>query len=78
MILLPSGSVQEGEPQTLKEVAGNENVCTLCEEFTAQALDYISENKTQTEIITILQNSCSKLKSFQQQVGTFSSCHDRL
>ncbi|KAK9920284.1 hypothetical protein M0R45_028842 [Rubus argutus] len=63
-------SVQEGEPQTLKEVAGNENVCTLCEEFTAQALDYISENKTQTEIITILHNSCSQLKSFQQQCIT--------
>ena len=69
--------MQELEPQTLKEFSGNENVCTLCEEFASQALDYISENKTQLEIITYLHNSCSQLKSFKQQVISFSGCVDR-
>ncbi|XP_050383551.1 uncharacterized protein LOC126800265 [Argentina anserina] len=65
-----SYSVQEREPQTLNEFSGNNNVCTLCEEFASQALDYISENKTQTEIIGIWHNACNQLKSFKQQCVT--------
>ncbi|KAK9290780.1 hypothetical protein L1049_008958 [Liquidambar formosana] len=60
---------QEKEVQA-SEVGRNENVCTLCEEFTAQAVDYLSENKTQTEIIGLLHTSCSKLRSFKQQCIT--------
>lgn len=56
-----------------QEIAGNTKVCTLCEEFASQALDYLSENKTQTEIVEILHNSCSQLQSFKQQVNCFST-----
>ncbi|KAL3830251.1 hypothetical protein ACJIZ3_019053 [Penstemon smallii] len=57
----------EGEAQHVGKISGNENLCTLCEEFTAEALNYLSENKTQTEIISTLHKSCSKIPSFKQQ-----------
>lgn len=66
------------EIQTLQvsgdEFVGNDNVCTLCEEFAGQALDYLGENKTQTEIIETLHQTCSQLHSFKQQVVAFSNC----
>ncbi|KAJ0028848.1 hypothetical protein Pint_35026 [Pistacia integerrima] len=48
----------------------NDNVCTLCEEFAAEAVDYLADNKTQTEIIDMLHMSCSRLASFKQQCKT--------
>ncbi|KAK3017484.1 hypothetical protein RJ639_005988 [Escallonia herrerae] len=48
----------------------NENVCKLCEEFAAEALNYLAENKTQTEIMVILHKSCSKLLSFKEECIT--------
>ncbi|KAK3020893.1 hypothetical protein RJ639_047205 [Escallonia herrerae] len=48
----------------------NENVCTLCEEFAAEALNYLAENKTQTEIMVVLHKSCSKLLSYKEQCIT--------
>lgn len=42
-------------------------LCTLCEEFTAQALDYLNQNKTQDEIVDVLHQTCSRLHSFKQQ-----------
>lgn len=55
-------------PQT--NVDKNENVCTLCEEFSAQALDYLAENKTQKEVVGILHRSCTQLHTFKQQCVT--------
>lgn len=49
--------------------------CTLCEEYASLALDYLSQNKTQTEIIDSLTQACSRLKSFQQQVDGVCWCH---
>lgn len=46
----------------------NDNVCTLCEEFTAKAVDYLADNKTQTEIIDVLHMSCCRLASFKKKV----------
>uniref|UniRef100_A0A5B7AJX6 Pulmonary surfactant-associated protein B n=1 Tax=Davidia involucrata TaxID=16924 RepID=A0A5B7AJX6_DAVIN len=60
----------EREVQALEEVGRNEKVCTLCEEFTAEALEYLAENKTQTEIIGILHNTCSRMLSFKEQCIT--------
>ncbi|KAK2981811.1 hypothetical protein RJ640_010328 [Escallonia rubra] len=48
----------------------NENVCTLCEEYAAEALNYLAENKTQTEIMATLHKSCSKLLSFKEECIT--------
>ncbi|WCJ27812.1 saposin B domain-containing protein [Euphorbia peplus] len=45
-------------------------VCTLCEEFAEQAVDYMTENKTQTEIIETLHKACTQMPSFKQQCIT--------
>ncbi|XP_059428772.1 uncharacterized protein LOC132191412 [Corylus avellana] len=52
---------QDSEVQTMKKVPRNDKLCTLCEEFANQALDYIAENKTQTEIIELLHLACSQV-----------------
>ncbi|KAL3615749.1 hypothetical protein CASFOL_040043 [Castilleja foliolosa] len=62
-VTFKSEIVTEGEAQHVKD----ERLCTLCEEFAGQALNYLSENKTQTEIIDTLHKSCSKIPSFKQQ-----------
>lgn len=69
---------QDSEVQTMIEVSRNDNVCTLCEEFANQALDYLAENKTQTEVIVILHQTCSRIGSFQGEVLTSFSCVDIL
>lgn len=58
----PDAHVTEG-------VARNE-LCVLCEEYAGEALTYLAENKTQTEIISTLHKSCSKLHSLEQQCIT--------
>ncbi|OVA12658.1 Saposin-like type B [Macleaya cordata] len=48
----------------------NDRVCTLCEQFTAEAITYLGENKTQTEIINTLHLACSRMLSFKQECLT--------
>ncbi|XP_076912844.1 uncharacterized protein LOC143571246 [Bidens hawaiensis] len=48
----------------------NDNLCSLCEEYTSEALLYLQQNKTQQEIISILHESCSKLHTLKQQCIT--------
>ncbi|KAA8517514.1 hypothetical protein F0562_017856 [Nyssa sinensis] len=60
----------EREVHALEEVDRNEKLCTLCEEFASEALKYVAENKTQTEIIGILHKTCSRMLSFEQQCKT--------
>ncbi|KAF7845212.1 prosaposin-like isoform X1 [Senna tora] len=43
------------------------DVCALCEEYSSKALDYLTNNKTQDEIIDILHNTCHEMRSFKQQ-----------
>ncbi|XP_055812745.1 uncharacterized protein LOC129882473 [Solanum dulcamara] len=52
--------------QPLEEVNGNEQLCTLCEVYTAKALDYMANNKTQIEIIDLLHKSCSKMLFYKE------------
>lgn len=53
----------------IAELSRKPDVCALCEEYTAKAIEYLNEKKTQSEIIDILHNSCHQLRSFEQQVG---------
>jgi saposin len=46
----------------------NPQLCQLCEEFTMEALFYLNENETQTEIISTLHQACSKFPSFNLDV----------
>lgn len=61
---------QEKEIQTTNNVTRKDEVCTLCEEFASQALHYLAENKTQTEILEKLHRSCSRLTTFEQECIT--------
>nr|AFK37011.1 unknown [Lotus japonicus] len=49
------------------ELNRKSDVCALCEEYTVEALDYLKDNKTQSEIIDALHNTCNQLFSFKQQ-----------
>lgn len=62
--------IPERQVKAVKEGNGNDVVCTMCEEFTTQALTYLKNNKTQEEIIGLLTKSCSKLLAFEQQCIT--------
>lgn len=57
----------ENESRTSGQVAGKDDVCTLCEEFAAEAVDYLSKNTTQSEIINLLHMSCSSFGAFEKQ-----------
>lgn len=59
---------QEREDQASNGTTRDNQVCTFCEEFASQALDYLTENKTRTEIIDGLHVVCSQVHSFKQQV----------
>ncbi|XVE84365.1 hypothetical protein DITRI_Ditri17bG0006400 [Diplodiscus trichospermus] len=56
---------QDGE--VVEKVVQNDNVCTLCEEFATEAIDFLRQNETQTEIIDVFHKSCSRIPSFKQQ-----------
>ncbi|GFY95747.1 hypothetical protein Acr_11g0000530 [Actinidia rufa] len=66
-VLQISHQEPEGEVKTSK-VGGNENVCSMCIKFAGEAIEYFENNKTQTEIISILHKSCSRLTLLEQQV----------
>ncbi|XP_047324898.1 prosaposin-like [Impatiens glandulifera] len=52
------------------EINRKPNLCSLCEEYTAEAVLYISQNKTQTQIIETLHKSCSRMLTFEKQCIT--------
>ncbi|KAK7287133.1 hypothetical protein RIF29_00199 [Crotalaria pallida] len=54
----------------ISELSRTPDVCALCEEYTAKALDYLNKNKTQDEIIGILHNTCNQLHSLKKQCIT--------
>ncbi|KAK4359219.1 hypothetical protein RND71_021448 [Anisodus tanguticus] len=51
----------------LEEVSGNEQLCTLCEEYTAKAVNYMANNKTETEIMDLLHKSCLKMPFYKEE-----------
>ncbi|XP_038720200.1 prosaposin-like isoform X2 [Tripterygium wilfordii] len=62
-----SGSQKHESGIGASEVSRTDRVCTLCEEFTTEAIGYLSENKTQTEVLDILHKACSRVPSFKEQ-----------
>lgn len=47
--------------------ASKENLCTLCEDFATEVLDYLEDNTTQTTVIDILYQTCSALRPIEEQ-----------
>ncbi|XP_042425125.1 proactivator polypeptide-like 1 [Zingiber officinale] len=60
----------DNEIQSESHIVRNEKLCTLCKEFASQALYYLGENVTQTQVTDILHKACSKLHSLEQQCIT--------
>ncbi|CAM8950072.1 unnamed protein product [Rhodiola kirilowii] len=48
----------------------NDQVCTLCETYATQAIDYLSQNQTQQEVIDLLRTSCSRMRSLEDECVT--------
>lgn len=46
----------------------NEKLCLFCEEYAEMALDYLADNKTQTEIIEVLHISCYQFGALKKEV----------
>ncbi|KAK4748179.1 hypothetical protein SAY87_014765 [Trapa incisa] len=61
---------QLSEQHQQEDVSRNENLCTLCEEYAVQALDYLNNNITQTEVLQLLHERCSLMPTFKQQCIT--------
>lgn len=59
--------VTESENKIQAAVGGNQQLCTLCEEYTALAAGYLGANKTETEIIDTLHKACSRLRAYEKQ-----------
>ncbi|KAK8556536.1 hypothetical protein V6N13_064558 [Hibiscus sabdariffa] len=55
------------DAEVVENLVGKDNVCTFCEEYATEAIDFLSQNKTQTEIVELLHKSCSRIPSFEQQ-----------
>lgn len=47
---------------------GPEQLCTVCEVFTAKASTFLNENKTRSEILDILHHACSQFHSLELKV----------
>ncbi|GAB2257620.1 hypothetical protein Droror1_Dr00013780 [Drosera rotundifolia] len=62
---LPSSNLS-GDADTGDKI----DVCAFCEEYTSMALDYLAKNKTQKEVILLLNLACSELHPFQKQCVT--------
>jgi saposin len=48
----------------------NDNVCTMCEQYAAKALGYLSDNNTQGAVIDVLHQTCDRVPSFKQKCVT--------
>ncbi|KAL3326699.1 hypothetical protein AABB24_037405 [Solanum stoloniferum] len=53
--------------QPLKDVSNSKGLCTLCEEYTATALDYLSNKQTQAKILEVLLMTCSKMPVYKEE-----------
>ncbi|KAH9315719.1 hypothetical protein KI387_024346, partial [Taxus chinensis] len=46
---------------------GDDTTCAVCEQFIEGAINYVSQNKTQSEFLFALHQTCSKLKIFSTE-----------
>jgi saposin len=60
------------------ETVQSSQLCPLCEQYASEALEYLSANKTQTEIIGALYLVCFKLDYLKQQVSLLVPRNDKV
>lgn len=59
-----------GRIQASGNVAQNDNLCTLCEEYATDALDYLTKNETQADILEVLHMSCASVGALKKECIT--------
>lgn len=62
---------KEVQTKVSRELSRNGEVCTLCQEFTTKAVDYLAEKKVQADILIYLHLACSRLHALKHQVYYF-------
>ncbi|CAN4092123.1 unnamed protein product [Withania somnifera] len=62
-----SNSEAQIQLQPLNDVSHSKGLCPLCEEYTAAALDYISNNNSQTKILGLLLKTCSEMPIYKHE-----------
>ncbi|KMT06581.1 hypothetical protein BVRB_7g157510 [Beta vulgaris subsp. vulgaris] len=73
LLVLAGNLVCDARNLMASDVSGSENVgrsvdvCTLCEEYTTLALDYLNQNKTQNEVMDSLHKACLQMHGLAQQ-----------
>lgn len=65
--LISANLRSQEDTQHMEEFRKNEDLCTLCKDFASDAIKYLSDNKTLTEIISILHKTCTKIHTFEKQ-----------
>uniref|UniRef100_A0A0E0JEI8 Saposin B-type domain-containing protein n=2 Tax=Oryza punctata TaxID=4537 RepID=A0A0E0JEI8_ORYPU len=50
--------------------SANGKLCQLCEQYSTEALFYLQQNETQTEVLSILHHACANLAPLKQQCIT--------
>ncbi|CAL5211172.1 unnamed protein product [Lathyrus oleraceus] len=69
LIVLGAAWVCDARELVNPELNRKPDVCSVCEEYTTQVLDYLKDNNTQVEIIDSLHDTCHQLRSLNQQCG---------
>ncbi|KAH1162900.1 hypothetical protein AAZX31_01G119900 [Glycine max] len=67
LILLGAAWACDKRELAIIELNRKSDVCELCEEYTAEALDYLNDKENEREIIDSLHNICNHILSFKQQ-----------
>ncbi|CAD6232888.1 unnamed protein product [Miscanthus lutarioriparius] len=67
--ILAQGSLPDAA-KGLGLTASSGKLCQLCEQYSTEALFYLTQNETRTEILSILHHECASLAPLKQQCIT--------
>lgn len=72
LLVLAGNLICDARNLAASDVSGTESIdiCTMCEEYTTLALEYLSQNKTQNEVMESLHKSCLQLHGYLAQQCT--------
>ena len=68
--MLRNSHPKEGEALAVEPDDGNENICLMCDKLITEAVELLSQNRTQKLILEMLHATCSEVQAFKQQVVT--------
>ncbi len=69
-VVLRNSHPKEGEALAVEPDDGNENICLMCDKLITEAVELLSQNRTQKLILEMLHATCSEVQAFKQQCIT--------